>query len=732
MAEQSASAVFHPDDPGETRADAGDERPSGHWDSFIGLSSVQRGLVGVQRNIEGFLAHRVQERAPWLAVGFGTGIAGWLATGGGVAALALIALCAAVAALAAALVSADRAGLLRQSVMAMALMAAAGCTCIALKSALVGVAAVPARETVLITARIIARHDDIAAQAAHLVVATRLEARGHGVLVRLTIPADGADRAQPGAVIAARARLAPPAAPLVPGMADRARDAWFRGIAAEGSAPGVRVLQPAPGATPVARWQTRLRDHVLAHLGGPAGAIAATLASGDHGAIARGDAEAMRIAGFAHLLSISGLHVGVVMGASFWLVLRVLACFSWLALRLRLPLVAGLAAALAGIGYAMLTGAEVPTLRAASGAVLVLGALALGRDPLSLRLLAIAALLILMFWPESLFGAGFQLSFGAVAAVIAWRESGWVRAYAAKRDADWWQRAARRVVVMALGGAVITLAVAPIALWHFQRAGLYGAIANVFAIPLVLVVAMPAIALALVLDAAGLGAPAWWVAGTALDAVLGIAHLTARLPGAAAIWPPIPGTAYGLWVCGALWLALWSGQARWWGAVPMLPAAALWWCNPLPDLWIAGDGAHVMLAGPGRDIAIAGDPRATRVRMALAEAAGSNAVPAALEDRPGARCSHDACAWAIARANTRTVLMVVRSHRAIAAPALAQACAQSDVVVADHPLPGCRPRRLLADSTALARTGGITLSLATGAMHTVAQANGVHPWTVGR
>jgi competence protein ComEC len=134
--------------------------------------------------------------------------------------------------------------------------------------------------------------------------------------------------------------------------------------------------------------------------------------------------------------------------------------------------------------------------------LLVLAALALGRDPLSLRMLAVAAFFVMVFWPEAVFGPSFQMSFASVIAIIAFhgsapakrflaaREEGYCFAWAASRDA-------------ARDGTVIELALMPIGLFHFHRAGIYGAAANVIAIPLTTFVTMPLIALALVLDVVG-------------------------------------------------------------------------------------------------------------------------------------------------------------------------------------------------------------------------------------
>lgn len=733
MAEQAAARSStniladqpdRPSIPDGNRDDWTAPQLGGHWDSLGRLSSVQR-------TIEEFLSVRPFERAPWLAVGFGGGIFAWAALSGPWQWAALLALCAAAGLLAGVIARDGQADHLRHAIVGMALMVSAGNGTIWVKSALVGVPPLATRETVMMAGRIVDRQDQGAGAPVRLMLASRIAGVDRPMLIRVMVP-DPLDRPDlvTGATIAARARLMPPAPPMLPGGHDFAFAAWFEGVGATGSISGpVSVLSPAVPAFSLRRAQAALHADVLAHLGGSAGAIAATLASGDRGAIARGDGEAMRDAGFAHLLSISGLHVSAVIAGVWLLVFRGLGLIPWIALRMRLPLVAAVCGALAGIAYCLMTGSQVPTMRAAAGAVLVLGALALGRDPLSMRLLAVAALFVMAFWPETVLGASFQMSFGAVIAVIALHNAAWVRRFLARREESRLVRMGRRAVMLLVGGLVIEFALLPVALFHFHRAGLYGALANVVAVPLVTLVSMPSLALALVLDPVGLGGPAWWVTGRSLDAVLWIAHTTAAMPGAVTMLPSIPGWIYGLWVAGGLWLALWSGPVRRWGLIPIAAAMCCWALIPTPDILIAGDGRHVGITGLGPDLIVLGETQGHFARDTLLEAAGMSGTTRALEDWPDARCTHDFCALALSRYGRRTVLLIARSHRRLNEDGLAQACAQSDIVIADHPLPPvCHPRQILADGALLARTGGMTIDLASGVVRTVVETSGRHPW----
>src|SRR6185503_7383281 len=195
-------------------------------------------------------------------------------------------------------------------------------------------------------------------------------------------------------------------------------------------------------------------------------------------------------------------------------------------------------------------GSQVPTVRSCVAAVLVLLGIALGRDALSIRLVAVGALVVLIFRPEALAGASFQMSFAAVTAIIAFHSTRWARRLFQRRDEGIAMRAARALAGIVLTGLAVEFALIPFALFHFHRAGLYGVAANVIAIPLTTFVIMPLEAGALLLDAVGLGKPLWVLTGLALQALLGLAHAVAAAPGAVALMPSMPRWAFGLMVAG--------------------------------------------------------------------------------------------------------------------------------------------------------------------------------------
>ncbi|MES2338663.1 MAG: ComEC/Rec2 family competence protein [Pseudomonadota bacterium] len=531
-----------------------------------------------------------------------------------------------------------------------------------------------------------------------------------------------------GTVIGLRARLMPPPSAAVPGAYDYARVAWFSRIGATGRgfAP-VRVVTPGEAAGGDLR--ARLSRHIQSRIDGAGGAVAASLATGDQGGIPEADAEAMRRSGLAHLLSVSGLHITAVVGATMLLVLRLLALSPWLALHLRLPLIAGAAGAVAAVGYTWLTGGEVPTIRSCVAALLVLAALALGREAITLRLVAAGALVVMLLWPEAVVGASFQLSFAAVTAIVALHEGARMRGLFAPREEGWALRAARGLAVLLVTGIAVEFALMPIGLFHFHKAGMYGALANIVAIPLTTFVIMPLEALALLLDPLGAAAPVWWLCGLGLDLVLWIAHVTAAAPGAVAALPAMPRGAFGMMIGGGLWILLWRTRVRWIGILPFVAGAAWTLAIPAPDLIVTGDGRHLALRTRDGGLALLRERAGDYVRDVLAEGGGVDGELPVLDDAPGARCNADLCRATIRRGGRDWRVLATRSPYLIDARALSAWCGRVDIVVSERRLPrGCTPAWLKLDRSYLRRSGGVTITFEPATVARVADTSGDHPW----
>jgi len=392
--------------------------------------------------------------------------------------------------------------------------------------------------------------------------------------------------------------LAAPRGPAEPGGFDFSRKAYFDRLGAIGYAVGaveaVRVDDAdLPLALRIDRWRGEIAASLRARIGGTEGAIAAALTVGDRSGIPEEARDALRDSGLAHLLAISGLHVGLLGGLVYWAVRLGLALPPGLAERYPVRKVAALCALVSVAVYLVMSGASVATQRAFIMAAVALVAILIDRAAVTLRGLAVAAGIILLARPESLFEAGFQMSFAATAALVA--------GYDATRG--FWRRRAQRsgmvarfvtaILATMMTSVLAGAATAPFAAYHFNRLVIWGLPANLLATPLMGLWIMPCVVLAAVLAPFGLSGIALSALGAGIAVVIGIAETFGGIDGAVeGVVATEPVVLFGV-VLGGLWLTIWRGPVRLAGMVPLM--AALWWwtADARPDVFIARDAALI-------------------------------------------------------------------------------------------------------------------------------------------
>lgn len=694
----------------------------------MGEGALQTGAVArahrASARTEAWLEVERDQLILWSPVALGTGIAAWFALPSAIWWTALI---LAMGGVAVAAVLLPAGGRLARVIGWAAALVAAGCALIWLRAETAS-APVLARPVVTELTATVERVERQPARDRVRVRLAPIDRADLPPLVRINIDAVAAPAGLAnGAVVRLRARLMPPAPPAVPGAYDFQRLAWFDGLGATGRAFGeITIVEGA--ARPEGTIRARLTAHVQASAGERTGGVATALVTGDRGGISPEDDEAMQLSGLAHLLSISGLHVTAVVGATMLVLLRLLALSPWLANRVRLPVVAAAGAGLAAIGYTLLSGAEVPTVRSCIAALLVLAALAMGREAITLRLVAAGATLVLLLWPEVLMGPSFQFSFAAVTSIVALHEHPRVKALLARRDEDLPRRFGRFVLGLLLTGLAVEAALTPIAIYHFHKSGIYGSLANLVAIPLTTFAVMPLEALALFLDLFGLGAPAWWLASLTLELLLWIAHVTANAPGSVAMVPGMPGAALLLVIGGFLWMALWRTRIRRLGLIPFAAGVAWTLSVPPPDLLITGDGRHLALRTPSGQMALLRDRTGDYVRDTLSENAGVTGEMTALSASEGAACSSDLCVADVERGGRSWRIVATRSTHHLEIADMMRMCREADIIISERRLPRtCAPRWLRLDRQTLRQSGGVAIGFDPLRIVTV-RSGSAHPW----
>lgn len=396
----------------------------------------------------------------------------------------------------------------------------------------------------------------------------------------------------PGMRVMTTGHLSPPQGPVEPGGFDFRRHAWFLRIGAVGYTRVPVVVSGWPdGAQPVFALRMRLSRAVQAALPGEVGAFAAAITTGDRSGMGLETQEALRNTNLAHLLAISGLHMGLLAGFVFASLRLGLAAVPVVALRVPgRKIAAGFALAAAAF-YLALSGGNVATERAFVMVAVALTAILFDRRAISLRAVALAALIVLVLRPEALLGPGFQMSFAATTALVAvFNRMRGVPEYVPR----WlWP-----VLAVVMSSAVAGLATAPVAAAHFNRIAQYGLLANLLTVPLMGVLVMPAAVVAACLAPLGLEAPALWVLGKGLTWVLTVAHEIGSWSGALN-YVVAPGPeVLPLLTFGALVLILWRGRAAALGLIPMATALFFWAGTERPAILIADTGGLVGVLTP--------------------------------------------------------------------------------------------------------------------------------------
>lgn len=197
--------------------------------------------------------------------------------------------------------------------------------------------------------------------------------------------------------------------------------------------------------------------------------------------------NAYRSSGLAHLLAISGLHIGLVAGFIFFGVRKLLAFSPSLALKNNLKIPAAVLACLACLFYTLLAGATLPTLRAFLMVCFVFFAVVLGRLHNTLRILMFTLILVLFFWPESIITASFQMSFIAVFALTLFNEFKGKELHSKIKIVQG-MTYTKGIFLTSLVAGVATM---PVAAWHFGEIHFTGFLVNVLAIPVTGFVVMP-------------------------------------------------------------------------------------------------------------------------------------------------------------------------------------------------------------------------------------------------
>ena len=529
------------------------------------------------------------------------------------------------------------------------------------------------------------------------------------------------DTFTPGDVLILTGHLSPPAGPAEPGGFDFQRHAWFLQLGAVGytRTPVLRLSAPDDPdfRTRLFAMRMAISGAVQRAMPGEPGAFAAAIMTGDRSGIGQGTLTDLRTSNLAHLLAISGLHMGLLTGFIFAFIRYGLALIPGVALRWPTKKIAAVCALVVGAFYLALSGGSVSTERAYIMVAVMFVAILLGRRALTLRAVAMAAIIVLLWQPEALIGPGFQMSFAATTALVA--VFGALRRF----DLTGLPRWSRAILSVVLSSLIAGLATAPFAAAHFNQFAHYGLIANVLSVPLMGVLVMPAAVLAVCLAPFGLWHIGLWLMEVGLRWILFVAATVSAQEGALGhIWAPawyvLPLLSFGL-----LWMVLVSGRGRIAGAIFAVCAGVLWHQTERPELLVADSGSLIgLLSAEGR---ILSKPSGNGFVAGIWLENDGRPVPQAqaaaregliLQERSARAALGD---WQVLQVSGKTVLAGLVG------------CNGADVLISNQLDEKARPCAVY-DLARLRNTGALALNLAANGdllIETAHEVSGQRPWS---
>ncbi len=530
-----------------------------------------------------------------------------------------------------------------------------------------------------------------------------------------------------------------PLTPVAPGTWDYGRAQWFAGIGGAARLAGPVVIDETRAAggewrRAVANLRTAIADRIRASLPPKQAGFAVALITGDRSGLDKETREALQLSGLAHILAISGLHMSLVAGGMFWLARALMALWPALALHWPIKKLAALAGLCAAAFYLVISGQAIATQRAFIMVTVMFVAILAGRNALSMRNLAVAAFIVLLMAPYAALSPSFEMSFLAVAGLIAAYEglSGWQRWVHEKLAA---RSLASRIAVKLLIGLLALSATTLVAsaftalpaAWHFNRFATWSLPANMLAMPAVTMVVMPGAVAAVIAMPLGLEWLPLQVMRLGLDVVVATALWVAAWPGAGLVVPAMVAPLAFLSALGIVWLALWRGPARWAGvgvaAVALVAAVLL---KDRPDILVerAASTMAARLDG-GQLVPVNGRRGRFAVeRWLLSDGDGTEAADAA--KRTGWQCESNVCRSIVAGHD------VLWLDRKAVVPG---DCARVAIVVSAEPLKRKCGRtgkgRVVIDRFDVWRHGAIAIHVDAGGalrVETARAAQGKRPW----
>lgn len=392
-----------------------------------------------------------------------------------------------------------------------------------------------------------------------------------------------------GMRIKVRACLLPLYGQSFPGAYDFKLQQYFRGISARGYiAKQPTILRVPNMRRPVFTIESlrhSINRKIEEVLPPDEAAVSQALITGNKHGISKQIRKAFSDSGTAHLLAISGLHMGIIGFFIFWLFRIILCLIPPIALYHDVKKVSAVLSLPLLLFYLLLSGHSVPSIRAYIMHMLIMVGILMSRKGLTMRSICIAALFILLVTPEVLMFPGFQMSFGAVIAIVAFYEK-------------YEKLEQHPIMAIVMTTMLASLPVALFSVSNFNQLTLNSMFANVLAIPLMSFFIMPIAMISLLFMLLDWVTFPMHALGFGVKLLIKIVKFAATLPGSYIVMPTPEPYVMAILIYSGLWLALVHHKVRHLGFAGIAVGLMCYYFQPLPDLFISPGGKAIGFRTP--------------------------------------------------------------------------------------------------------------------------------------
>jgi competence protein ComEC len=326
---------------------------------------------------------------------------------------------------------------------------------------------------------------------------------------------------------------------------------------------------------------------------------------GESKAIDRNVMTDIRYAGISHLLCVSGLHLSLIAVIFFKISRFILNIFDFVALRFNIKILAGMISFFCTVIYWLLTGVQIAATRAFIMNTIVILALLTGRKINTIRSLNLACTLLLIFNPDYVVKASFQLSFLAVLSIILASE---FYDFLKSRIIEHYSIFTKVKLYFYNSicfSLLVNFATGPVCIYNFFVFSNYSLITNLIAVPITLFFIIPLIIISIILlPFPNIAQYPIHLIEISINYIITLSKFVVNLYGSVTYFGYITSTSLLIYLFGFFWLCIWQQKWRFFGVIIMFFALILMLQSPKPVIIINIDDLILAAQNKNKELEI--------------------------------------------------------------------------------------------------------------------------------